>query len=184
MKLGFTLPVFAMLAMLLPGVAAAEKIASPYYAHWAKFKPGTTVTSEGIANMPMMPPATVKTVVTLKSVEPDHLVTTMAATISFDGHTMPQPPVDTKIPAEYDTENEGNVVSVGKETIEAMGKKIECDVYTIDTSQAKGEMHLKVWINSDIPGAVKMDWTAKVKDKKGNDHEMTYTVTIQSYEAK
>jgi hypothetical protein len=159
--------------LLLATVCRAEKVDSPTYKHWAKFKPGTTIT---IVNETTMAGTkfTSEMTTTLISVTADMAVIETKFTQNgqtatsrsemnakmerLDPNIAPDPNVETK---------------ESTEEIEVQGKKITAKL-TITTDKSAGTV-VKSWTSDEIPGMTVKTETTMTGQVKG-----TATTTIKS----
>jgi hypothetical protein len=173
--------VIALLSLgLCPPSARAETQDNLQYAHWAKFKPGTTVTMTGDMDAGSLKLA-MEIVTKLVEVNADKLSLETTTVTTIAGQERKSPPRKREVPAKE--EKKADVKTIGEEEIEAGGKKYKCKVIEGDAdaaggaaAQQAGKTKAKIWVNEQVPGgAVKM----VVTTPRGN-----MTFTLKSFDAK
>jgi hypothetical protein len=159
-------------AVLLVGPTAVraadddEMVANPMYKFWAGFKPGSTVTSleKTILSGPdknTVPDGIDEKTVTYKllSVKPDAVVVqTEVSERNFLGTTDSAPTKKTFPPkikrahlraAMHDVD-----AKPGEDTLELLGKKLECKTLSGTEKKEGEEIDHKVWISDQVPGGI------------------------------
>ena len=180
---------FALICMTLVAAPAmaAELVDNPTYKSWTKFKPGTSVTyvqemTMGGTNMNM------EMIQTLKEVSAERAVVEVAVKNSMmpaGGQTQ-----SVNIPAKVDAaaaENsgklppgfQGEVKSLGKETIKVGDKAYETEVSEFKGEQSQHGMKFegKTWTSNEVPG--QMVKTEMKGTGEGPHGGMTVTMTLK-----
>lgn len=174
---------FLLAALMCFGVAVcharAEQQDNQQYLHWAKFKPGSSVTMTGNVEGNAQK-VQIDMTNTLVEVKPDKLVLESYSTLNIAGQDRKSPARKRDVPAKE--EKKAVVKEVGEEQIEAAGKKFKCKVIEGETDVApgpggaSGKAKAKIWIADEVPGgAVKM----VVTSDRG-----TMTFTLKSFDVK
>jgi hypothetical protein len=153
--------------------ARAEEVDNPRYTRWASSEIGSTATYSGEVVMgPNKVP--LKSVYKLAEKTPAQVVIEITMTMTMGGADREMPAQKVTIAAKSE---KADVKELGKEEIEAGGKKYACTIYELSNAipQMK-DAKLKAWINDEIPGGIaKMEMTAP---------DNTMTMTLKSFEKK
>lgn len=189
--------------LLLAVPALAEQVENPAYKHWAKYKPGTSVTMQTQSEMKMPAEAggaageaqKMAMTMTQKLVEvtPEKAVVEVAMAMEYQGMKQEMPARKQEIPAKINQENvdvppmppgmkaKVKHVKDGKDTVEVKGKKhsVTTKEMTLEIEGAgdkPSEAHTKVWTTPDVPGG-----TVKVHTKTQKPMEMTMEMKLVDY---
>jgi hypothetical protein len=150
---------------------AGEKVDSPMYKHWAKFKPGafaemkteSTVMADKTETKSQM-----TVTMTLKEITPEKAVVEIKAVNVMGDKKMEMPPTNQEYPAkieeekakEMDTPKKGDnikgaeVIAVGEEEIKVGDKKIKCKWVETKMKQGDSTITSKAWTTEEVPGQV------------------------------
>lgn len=160
----FTRIVALLMTMAVPATITAqeEKVLNPEYASWAKFKPGTTVSTHDKGNYPGSGEFELWTTRKLVEVTGEKVVLEIT-TISQFGKTpkLGGTPKKLEIP-KFQTVN-GNLakqflsqwpapeghIGIGEETIKVEGGTFKCKKYESNT---KSQGTNTFWVSDDVPG--------------------------------
>jgi len=153
--------------------AADEPVDNPRFQRWAKFNVGSSATFTGEMGQGNFK-GEMESVYKLAEKADDHVVVEITTTMTMAGNKQTMPLQKVTINAKAP---KADVKELGKEDVEAAGKKYPCTMYELSnfTPQMKNAK-LKAWVNDDIPGGiVKMEI-------KGDAN--TITSTLKSFEVK
>jgi hypothetical protein len=153
--------------------AAAEEVDNPRYANWAKFAVGSSATYAGEVAAAGFK-GTMESVYKLAEKTDDHVVVEITSTMTMAGNKQALPAQKVTIKSKTP---KADVKELGKEDVEAAGKKYPCTIYELSglMPQAK-DAKLKAWVNDDIPGGI-----VKMEMKNG---ENVIASTLKSFESK
>jgi hypothetical protein len=166
--------------VLVAPTLAADKTANPRFTHWAKFKPGSKNLSKGTMTVGTHT-MDVEVTTTLKELKADQLTLETSTVMIMGQMRNPGHARIETVKAELTAEEVGKfkLEKAGSETIDALGKKIACDIYKLTVPEAQGDVTMTFWANSEIPGAVKT--LSDIKTAKG---EIVYSTVVDSVEIK
>jgi hypothetical protein len=158
MQKALTLAAVLALAAAAP---AADKVDNPLYKNWAKFKPGTSVTTKTTLDAGGM---TIETVTTTKLVEvkDDKAVVEVQTTSKIMGNEVKQPAVKQDIPKQVETSalppgvgpdktaKVDGQSDTGKKKVKVGGTEYECQWVKVGVKDAESE----TYTSDDVPGMV------------------------------
>lgn len=154
---------------------AAEKVPSPQYASWAKYKPGTTVTLKQTMKTGAMT-MEAETHYELKEVTSEAVTVEMWSTSKAQGmeHGTPKrqsasfPSTIEKGAIETPPGFDGKIERAGEEKVTVGGKEYGCEVTRLTTSFGGTKSEGKIWASDSVPGR-----TVKMETKLTGTTEMT-----------
>jgi hypothetical protein len=153
-----SLGVMAAVLFCSAATAYAEDVDNPIYKHWAKFKPGTSVTA--VTTMEIAGNKTeTKSTTTLKEVTADKVV------VDMNGFAME---FKAKVPKGDTTATTAPKVDAktSTEEVEVAGKKYKCTVTEVTTDVAGQKATTKSWSSEDMPGMmVKSEMSGMMSSK-------------------
>ena len=173
-----SLRTFAVAAALLMGasVCMAEQIDNPQYKNWAKFKPGTTVTTKTVSDMGGNK-TEMETTTTLVDVAPDKLTLEAKTSMVMQGNKMDMPANKTEVqakiekPAATAPAADAPKATTSTEDADAAGTKVKCTVTTMTTTTNGMTINAKTWTSDEVPGMI-------VKSESTMDGAMKGTTNI------
>jgi hypothetical protein len=164
---------------------AAEKVASPAYESWARFKPGTTVTLKQSMRMAAMSMDS-EMHHELKEVTPDKVTIQSWTIANMMGMKRESPRQTITLPAMVDKGSEempagynGKVEVVGDEKVTVGGKEYDCKVVHFSGTQEGMKSDGKIWASDSVPGR-----TVKMEMKVTGDTEMIMNSEIADVNVK
>jgi hypothetical protein len=169
--------------MILAGGAvcsAADQIDNPQYTAWAKFKPGTSVTTKMVSDAAGQK-TEMEITTTLVEVTAAKLVLEAKTSMSAGGQKMEMPAQKTDVAAKVDKPAAVAVapdapkgeVKESTDEVEVMGKKVKCKVMETKTTANGMNINSKTWTSDEIPGGM-------VKMETKMDGAMTGTTTVMA----
>ncbi len=141
-------------------VSAADKVDSPVYQQWAKFKVGTLAKYHQVNDM-----AGAKTesdiIYTLLEITPEKVVVEMSGEMNVAGQKMEMPKTKMEYPAKVDAGDPVLVkdqpkpdVKQGEEEVDVAGTKYKCKTIETKIDQQGTTGTSKIWSCDTIPGTL------------------------------
>jgi hypothetical protein len=177
--------------LAVPAVQADDKVDSPIYKHWAKFKPGAFSVVKTIRSAKGIK-AEITATTTLKEVTPEKVVVELQIVTLGSEEKMEMVPRKQAYPARIEKDEARKMedpkkgdkvenaevldVEQGKEEIKVGDKKIKCKWLETRSKQDDQTAVTKVWTSDEVPGqVVKMVVTTK------GGAEMTSETSLLKY---
>lgn len=177
--------ILAVAVVLACGSAFAEQIDNPQYTAWAKFKPGTSVTTQMQSDMGGSK-TEIETTMTLVEINADKAVVENKSTMNMAGQKMDMPAQKTDVPAKIDkpaTPPGGEApkadVKESSEDVDVAGKKVTCKVVEAKTTANGMNMQSKTWTSDEVPGHLVKSETTSDGAMKGTTSTKVTAMTIK-----
>jgi hypothetical protein len=189
--------VVATLALVLPSLALEaatgdEMVENPFYKYWANFKKNATVTrhektvyhgpekqavpdgiDEKLVTYKLVSTSPEKVVVSVVVVDYDFLNSTESAPTK---HTYPAKVKKSHLQAGL----HGIEPKFGKDTIEVLGKKMDCVTVSGVEKKEGSEVNHTVWLSDQVPGGIVKHTRSTTMGGKAYAET---TITLKSYKA-
>jgi hypothetical protein len=184
---------FALLVPVLAAGGGDEMVANPFYTYWSNFKPGSTVTRlEKTAfagpEKAALPDGIDEKTVTYKLLEVGRGSATVEVIVAERNflNTTESAPTKQTFPAMVKKSHlragfHEVDVTKGKDTIDVLGKRMDCITFTGVEKSGNMETDHKVWVSEQVPGGI-VKHTRNTK-QDGKPYADT-TITVSSYAAK
>jgi hypothetical protein len=177
----------AVVGLLSSVVSAADMVDNPGYQMWSKYKPGTTVVYKHVIKANEMN-MTMEMTQKLTEITPEHAVVEISMVNSaMPDMAMPARKLDFPAKAEKEKIVDGKVPPgmkadakhLANETIEADGKKYDCEVTQFSGEVQGQSVEGKSWTCKDVPGSM-----VKMESKGTGDRKMDMTMTLAKADIK
>jgi hypothetical protein len=187
-----------MFALVIPAFAAPEaggdeQVANPYYTWWANFKPGSTVTrleKTAFAGKEKadVPDGIDEKTVTYKLLDVGRGSVTVEVIVSERDFLSTTESAPTKQTYPFMVKKSHLKAALhevdltkGKETIDVLGKKLECVTYSGTDKSGNTETDHKIWVSDQVPGGI-VKHTRNTK-QDGKPYADT-TIVVTAFSAK
>ncbi len=180
------IPVILAVLWLTASIASAELVDNPYYLHWARFKPGSYVTTKATTKVASMTNESEQTY-TLKSITPQKAILETRMTVIAGGNRTAMPPSTMEIPAKVekgkavsvtDTKANGKVIGQGEEVLTINDKKVKTKWVKSMAEYSGTKSEVTLWTSDDIP-----NMTAKSINQSSGASQMTMEQIVIDFKA-
>lgn len=183
-----------------PTAGEGALVDNPFYGNWAAFAIGSTKTVREVTTLHDGVKIKEKTS-TLKEISEDRIVLESVTTELRDVAEIVDAPQTIIIPAKISKEAFAKMeflssptkdsvhpetpgATMGKETLDVGGEKLDCDWIANSWTDKEGGTHSsKVWLNKDVPGHL-VKWTREAKSPTHTSNHETMLVSFIAKPAK
>jgi hypothetical protein len=176
-----------VLIALVPGAATAqEKIANPEFAHWSKFKKGTTVTLKTVTEAAGVKGEMTMTL-TLVEVGADKIVVASSGVAKANGMEFKSPPTNRDIPRivelpkgvkkePLEAQTPEGKYEEGTETLKVAGVEVKTKWYKYKYESEGIKAEGKMWTSEEVPG-----WIVKSEARTGGESPATMKTELVEF---